>query len=50
MSMLENEFMRLAPAAGAMVGVLAPAVGFFVQRRQSLMGDGSATWRSRASP
>ncbi len=39
--MLENEFMRLALAAGAMVGVLAPAVGFFlVQRRQSLMGDG----------
>ena len=33
--------MRLALAAGAMVGVLAPAVGFFlVQRRQSLMGDG----------
>ncbi|MET0561546.1 MAG: metal ABC transporter permease [Gaiellaceae bacterium] len=33
--------MRLALAAGAIVGVLAPAVGFFlVQRRQSLMGDG----------
>jgi len=39
--MLEHEFMRLALAAGAIVGVLAPAVGFFlVQRRQSLMGDG----------
>ena len=33
--------MRLALAAGAIVGVLAPAVGFFlVQRRQSLIGDG----------
>jgi zinc transport system permease protein len=41
MSMLELEFMRLALAAGAIVGVLAPAVGFFlVQRRQSLIGDG----------
>ncbi len=39
--MLENEFMRLALAAGAIVGLLAPAVGFFlVQRRQSLIGDG----------
>ena len=39
--MLESEFMRLALAAGAVVGVLAPAVGFFlVQRRQSLVGDG----------
>ena len=39
--MFESEFMRLALAAGAIVGVLAPAVGFFlVQRRQSLMGDG----------
>jgi zinc transport system permease protein len=39
--MLESEFMRLALAAGAIVGVLAPAVGFFlVQRRQSLVGDG----------
>ena len=39
--MLESEFMRLALAAGAIVGVLAPAVGFFlVQRRQSLIGDG----------
>jgi zinc transport system permease protein len=39
--MLESEFMRLALAAGAIVGVLAPAVGFFlVQRRQSLFGDG----------
>jgi zinc transport system permease protein len=39
--MLRNDFMRLAFAAGAIVGVLAPAVGFFlVQRRQSLIGDG----------
>jgi zinc transport system permease protein len=39
--MLSYEFMRLALAAGAVVGVLAPAVGFFlVQRRQSLIGDG----------
>jgi zinc transport system permease protein len=38
---LEAEFMRLALGAGAVVGVLAPAVGFFlVQRRQSLVGDG----------
>ena len=37
----ESEFMRLALAAGAVIGVLAPAVGFFlVQRRQSLVGDG----------
>ena len=41
MSILDLEFMRLALAAGAIVGVLAPAVGFFlVQRRQSLVGDG----------
>src|SRR6478735_6967809 len=40
-SMFESEFMRLAFGAGAIVGVLAPAVGFFlVQRRQSLVGDG----------
>jgi zinc transport system permease protein len=39
--MLELEFMQLALGAGAVVGVLAPAVGFFlVQRRQSLVGDG----------
>jgi zinc transport system permease protein len=39
--MLEHEFMRLALASGAVVGVLAPAVGFFlVQRRLSLVGDG----------
>ena len=39
--MLELEFMRLAFAAGAIVGLLAPAVGFFlVQRRLSLVGDG----------
>ena len=39
--MFESEFMRLAFGGGAIVGVLAPAVGFFlVQRRQSLVGDG----------
>jgi zinc transport system permease protein len=39
--MLRTEFMRLAFGAGTVVGVLAPAVGFFlVQRRQSLVGDG----------
>ncbi len=39
--MLSHEFMRLAFASGAVVGVLAPAVGFFlVQRRMSLIGDG----------
>ncbi len=41
MSILEPDFMRLAFASGAVVGVLAPAVGFFlVQRRMSLIGDG----------
>jgi len=41
MCMFELEFMRLAFATGAIVGVLAPAVGFFlVQRRMSLIGDG----------
>ena len=39
--MLDLEFMRLAFAAGAVVGVLAPVVGFFlVQREMSLIGDG----------
>jgi zinc transport system permease protein len=39
--MLELEFMRLAFAAGAIVGLLAPVVGFFlVQRQMSLIGDG----------
>jgi zinc transport system permease protein len=39
--MFESEFMRLAFASGAVVGVLAPAVGFFlVQRQMSLVGDG----------
>ena len=39
--MLDTEFMRLAFAAGAVVGLLAPAVGFFlVQRNMSLVGDG----------
>ena len=39
--MLRFEFMRLAFAVGAVVGVLAPAVGFFlVERKQSLVGDG----------
>jgi zinc transport system permease protein len=41
MSIFDSEFMRLAFAAGAIVGVLAPAVGFFlVERRMSLIGDG----------
>ena len=39
--MLELEFMRLAFAAGSIIGLLAPAVGFFlVQRRMGLIGDG----------
>jgi zinc transport system permease protein len=39
--MLDLEFMRLAFGAGAVVGVLAPTVGFFlVQREMSLIGDG----------
>ena len=39
--MLELEFMRLSFVAGAVVGLLAPAVGFFlVQRRLALIGDG----------
>jgi zinc transport system permease protein len=39
--MLTFEFMRLAFAVGAVVGLLAPAVGFFlVERRASLVGDG----------
>jgi zinc transport system permease protein len=39
--MLESEFMRLAFATGAVIGLLAPAVGFFlVQRNMSLIGDG----------
>jgi zinc transport system permease protein len=41
MSILDADFMRLAFATGAVVGVLAPAVGFFlVQRKMSLIGDG----------
>jgi zinc transport system permease protein len=41
MSIFDSEFMRLAFATGAVVGVLAPAVGFFlVERRMSLIGDG----------
>lgn len=39
--MLDLEFMRLAFAAAAIVGVLAPTIGFFlVQREMSLIGDG----------
>ena len=39
--MLELEFMRHALASGAIIGLLAPAVGFFlVQRQMSLIGDG----------
>jgi zinc transport system permease protein len=41
MSIFDADFMRYAFAAGAIVGLLAPAVGFFlVQRRMSLIGDG----------
>ena len=41
MSIFDADFMRVAFAAGAIVGLLAPAVGFFlVQRRMSLVGDG----------
>src|SRR5207244_9268415 len=41
MSIFDADFMRLAFAAGAIVGLLAPTVGFFlVQRRMSLIGDG----------
>jgi zinc transport system permease protein len=41
LDMFDSEFMRLAFAVGAIVGVLAPTVGFFlVQRRMSLIGDG----------
>jgi zinc transport system permease protein len=41
MSIFDADFMRLAFAAGAVVGVVAPAVGFFlVQHRMSLIGDG----------
>jgi zinc transport system permease protein len=40
-AVFNSEFMRLAFASGAVVGLLAPAVGFFlVQRRMSLIGDG----------
>ena len=39
--MLDLQFMQLAFAVGGVVGLLAPAVGFFlVQRRLSLIGDG----------
>ncbi len=39
--MLRLEFMRLAFLVGGVVGLVAPAVGFFlVERRQSLVGDG----------
>jgi zinc transport system permease protein len=39
--MFDYEFMRLAFAAGVIVGVVAPVVGFFlVQRQMSLIGDG----------
>lgn len=38
---LDLEFMRLAYAAGILIGVLAPVVGFFlVERRLALLGDG----------
>lgn len=38
--MLDSSFMQMALAAGAVVGLTAPAVGFFlVERRMSLVGD-----------
>ena len=41
MAILDASYMRLALGAGAVVGVIAPAVGFFlVQRRMALIGDG----------
>src|SRR4051812_45558855 len=41
MHILDLEFMRLALVAGVVVGLLAPAGGFFlVQRQLSLIGDG----------
>jgi zinc transport system permease protein len=41
MSILDADFMRVAFATGAVVGLLAPAVGFFlVQRQMGLIGDG----------
>lgn len=41
MFILDADFMQVAFATGAVVGVLAPAVGFFlVQRQMSLIGDG----------
>jgi zinc transport system permease protein len=41
MSIFDADFMRLAFATGAVVGMLAPVVGFFlVQRGMSLIGDG----------
>ena len=41
MFILDADFMRIAFATGAVVGVLAPAVGFFlVQRQMSLIGAG----------
>jgi zinc transport system permease protein len=41
MSILDADFMRIAFATGAVVGLLAPAVGFFlVQRQMGLIGDG----------
>src|SRR5215208_2826633 len=41
MFILDADFMRIAFATGSVVGLLAPAVGFFlVQRQLSLIGDG----------
>ena len=39
-AMLDLEFMRLASAMGAVVGLLAPAVGFFLVSGGFLIGDG----------
>jgi zinc transport system permease protein len=41
MSIFDYDFMRYAFAAGAVVGLVAPTIGFFlVQRRLTLIGDG----------
>ena len=41
MSLLDFDFMRRAPLAAVVVGMVAPAIGvFLVQRRLALLGDG----------
>ena len=46
--MLDLEFMRLAFAVGAVVGILAPAVGFFLVERQAVAGRATASGTSRS--